>query len=135
MLGKRDSKTSDEKQYEAKSSSDNAAGSGADPTAIGTNEPSPSAIKPRKKSLIGMFVKTSKKNSLTPANDATNDDHSSDTDSIGPSKTTSASRDLSRRASNISIISDVGNKVGRRMSQAISEVDWKEVNTCMQQTF
>lgn len=131
MLGKQDPKSSKDKKQELEAKESPVS------TADEADRPPSSAKKPRKKSLIAMFTKLSKRNSLTPANDATNDNQS-DTDSIGAGRSSNIGIDkpnMNRRASNISIISDVGNKVGRRMSQAISEVDWKEVNTCMQQTF
>lgn len=59
-------------------------------------------------------------------------------DSVGDeviSAKANASRRGSRRLSSLSNISEAGAKVGRRLSQAIAEVDWKEINSEMQRTF
>lgn len=44
-----------------------------------------------------------------------------------------------RRGSSMSIISQMSSKVGRRLSrrlsEAVTEVDWKEVNKCIQSSF
>lgn len=131
MLGKEEPKSSGNKKQDSEAKESQS--SSADEA---TDSPLPSQ-RPRKKSLISIFTRSSKRNSIGNTNGATTNDQS-DTDSIGARRSSAVGTDkpnMSRRASNISIISDVGSKVGRRMSQAISEVDWKEVNTCMQQTF